>query len=62
MERRAGETDPWWVVFTVMSVTTLGVLLMGDRYVELLAAGVAYAATWAIVRHENRPDREEQTR
>ena len=61
MEQHAGPVDSWWVVFTVMSVSTLGLLLVGDRYVELLAAGAAYAATWAIVRHET-PDREEQTR
>jgi hypothetical protein len=48
------ETDPWWSVFTVVSVTTLGVLLVIDRYVDLLAAGAAYTATWIIARAERR--------
>jgi hypothetical protein len=61
VDQYARPVDSWRVVFTAMSVGTLGLLLVGDRYVELLAAGVAYAATWAIVRHET-PDREEQTR
>ena len=49
------DVDPWWSVFTVVSVATFGVLLITDRYVELLAAGVAYAATWIIARAEGRP-------
>ena len=48
------DADPWWSVFTVVSVTTLGVLLVTDRYVELLAAGAAYTATWTIARAERR--------
>lgn len=50
-------TDPWWPVFTLVSVATLGVLLAIDRYVELLAAGVAYAAAWCIARAEGRSSR-----
>jgi hypothetical protein len=48
------DSDPWWSVFAVVSVTTLGVLLVIDRYVELLAAGAAYTATWMIARAERR--------
>lgn len=48
------DVDPWWSVFTVVSVTTLGVLLVIDRYVELLAAGAAYTATWIIARADRR--------
>jgi hypothetical protein len=54
VEERPG-IDPWWSVFTVVSVGTLGLLLVTDRYVELLAAGAAYTATWIIVRAENGP-------
>lgn len=49
------DVDPWWPVFTGMSVATLGLLLVTDRYVELLGAGVAYAATVIIARAERRP-------
>ena len=49
------EADPWWSVFTIVSVGTLGLLLVTDRYVELLAAGVAYAATWIIARADRSP-------
>lgn len=52
-------TDPWVVTFAVMSVGTLGLLLVTDRYVELLAAATAYAAAWVIARPA-RTDREEQ--
>ncbi len=55
VEHPDAQTDPWWSVFTVVSVATFGVLLITDRYVELLAAGVAYAATWIIARAEGRP-------
>ena len=48
MEEQRG-VDPWWSVFTVVSVGTLGLLLVTDRYVELLAAGAAYTATWITV-------------
>ena len=48
------DVDPWWSVFTIVSVTTLGVLLITDRYVELLAAGAAYTATWIIARADRR--------
>jgi hypothetical protein len=54
MEQNEADPDPWWSVFTAVSVATLGVLLITDRYVELLAAGVAYAATWIIARAEGR--------
>lgn len=62
METDARPVDPWWVVCGAVSVTTLGLLLMGDRYVELLAAGAAYAAAWAFLRKEIRPRREEHHR
>ena len=51
--------EPWVVAFVVMSVGTLGLLLVTDRYVELLAAATAYGAAWVIVRPA-RTDREEQ--
>ena len=51
--------DPWVEAFVVMSVGTLGLLLVTDRYVELLAAATAYGAAWVIVRPA-RTDREEQ--
>lgn len=55
--------DPWLVTFVLMSVGTLGLLLVTDRYVELLAAGVAYGAAWVIARlGQARTDREEQRR
>ena len=53
------DVDPWWSVFAIVSVGTLGLLLVTDRYVELLAAATAYGAAWAIVRPA-RTDREEQ--
>ena len=44
-----------------MSVGTLGLLLITDRYVELLAAATAYAAAWVIGRpRAPRSDREDQ--
>ena len=52
---RIDPSDPWVVSFVVMSVATLGLLLVTDRYVELLAAGVAYAATWIIARADRSP-------
>jgi len=55
-------TDAWWPVFAIVSVATLGVLLAIDRYVELLAAGVAYSATWCIARAEGRSRREGKSR
>lgn len=59
--RHAGLSDPWVATFAAMSVATLGLLLVTDRYVELLAAGTAYAAAWVIASRERaRPDREEQ--
>jgi hypothetical protein len=58
---RIDPSDPWVVSFVVMSVATLGLLLVTDRYVELLAAGAAYGATWLIARREPaRTDHEEQ--
>ena len=58
---RIDPSDPWVVSFVVMSVATLGLLLVTDRYVELLAASTAYAATWVIARAGQAPtDREEQ--
>lgn len=53
--------DPWVVTFAAMSVGTLGLLLVTDRYVELLAAAAAYGAAWVIARlGQAHPDREEQ--
>jgi hypothetical protein len=52
------DVDPWWSVFTIVSVGTLGLLLVTDRYVELLAAGAAYAATLIIARADRRPGEE----
>ena len=49
-EEQRPDVDPWWSIFTVVSVGTLGLLLVTDRYVELLAAGAAYVATWIIAR------------
>lgn len=46
--------DPWWSIFEIVSVGTLGLLLVTDRYVELLAAGAAYVATWIIARADGR--------
>ena len=55
--------DPWVMTFAVMSVATLGLLLVTDRYVELLAAAAAYGAAWVIAHlGEARTDREEQRR
>lgn len=57
------EPDPWRMTLAAMSVGTVGLLLVTDRYVELLAAGAAYGAAWAIGRlGQARPDREEQRR
>ena len=58
-EQPAG--DPWWPIFVIVSVATLGLLLVTDRYVELLAAGAAYVATWIIARSDRRPDGEEES-
>lgn len=54
--------DPWWWVFSVVSVGTLGLLLVVDRYVELLAAGAAYAATWFIARADRQSGGERESR
>ncbi len=59
--RRTGLADPWVAIFAATSVAMLGLLLVADRYVELLAASTAYAAAWVIARHEREhPNREEQ--
>lgn len=58
MEHPDPGADPWWAVFWSTYVATSGLLLLGDRYVELLAAGAAYAATWVIVRAGTRPEGE----
>ena len=56
-----GLADPWVAIFAATSVATLGLLLVTDRYVELLAASTAYAAAWVVARREREhPDREEQ--
>lgn len=39
---------PWSVLFGVTATGTLGAFLVADRYVDLLAAGVAYFALWVI--------------
>ena len=57
-EERQSDVDPWWSIFAIVSVGTLGLLLVTDRYVELLAAGAAYAATWIIARADRRSDGE----
>jgi len=49
------DVDPWWPIFVIVSVATLGLLLVADRYVELLAAGAAYVATWIIARADRDP-------
>ena len=56
------EDDLWWFLLAVTYVATSGLLLMGDRYVELLAAATAYAAGGAIARHATVPTRGEQAR
>lgn len=48
------DVDPWWPIFWIVSVATLGLLLVTDRYVELLAAAAAYTATWIVARAERR--------
>jgi hypothetical protein len=54
-------TDPWVVTFALMSVGTLGLLLVTDRYVELLAAAAAYGAAWVFAHlGPAHTDREEQ--
>ena len=58
--RHTDPSDPWVLTFAAMSVGTLGLLLVTDRYVELLAAATAYAAAWVIARPGSAPsDREE---
>jgi hypothetical protein len=53
--------DAWWPIFVIVSVATLGLLLVTDRYVELLAAGAAYAATWIIARADRSSGGEGET-
>ena len=62
MVEETPDVDPWWLVFSVVSVGTLGLLLVTDRYVELLAAGAAYAATWFIARADRHSGGERESR
>lgn len=62
MDESRQSPDPWWVAFSATALLATGLLLMADRYVELLGAVVAYAATWVIVRHERLTSQEEETR
>jgi hypothetical protein len=55
MEDRRTTPDPWWVVCGASGLLVCLLLFVADRYVELLGAFLAYAATWAIARRE-RPD------
>ena len=54
--------DAWPAALAVTAGVTSLPLLAGDRYVELVAAASAYAATWAIVHHGPRPEHEEAAR
>ena len=50
MESRDGpEMDPWPTAFVATAGLTMLLLLAADLYVELIAAGAAYAATGVIV-------------
>lgn len=62
MERDVGSaSDPWWVVLVATAGLTLTLLMAADLYVELIAAGVAYAAAGVLVHYGTHSANQEAT-
>ena len=62
MERDVGPaSDSWWAVLVATAGLTVLLLLAADLYVELLAAGWAYAAAGVIVHYGTHSANQEAT-